>query len=550
MKISENFDRWMFDYKEGNLSAKDAEEFENFLLNNPEFEVDADAWDMAFILDTPTEYPFADKLEKKRRVAGWYYWSAAAMLLLLIGSTTIFVFSDTMENSISGAKQSFNVDLKSSNHYNALNTRLNLLSSNIQGETQFFDDQNHFESSYAENYNDESDFYSPQDQNEIVLVNDNHSNAILTGLSVGKTNEGNVLIEQQKLSGQGSVAKYQGNPESKSLAFNVNSKTNYKSGYSRGGLKKMYNRFERMLKYPVGLTNLRDPELIIPQNTLLAYNSAFTGGMLKARFEMNYRNQWTGSDFNSQELNISYDNYSNSLRGGIGFLVNAQDYGFGQFGDYNISLLYSPKMVVSRNIVIEPAVKMTLGSIVANGNSLIASSNIEMDRGRILQMGNETQLNGLSRQWYKDYGLGVMINTKWFYAGINADNLGRHYENVYGNELSSPSKSPVRLTAVAGFDYLSGTRKNMTLSPFVAYQQLGSYSELWSGVNYRAGWFTIGASASTRKEFTASVGMKFDKFKLVYSYDHTESMLTNQRFGSHNIGIRFNADRKNHRLTH
>ena len=57
----------MFDYKEGNLSAAEAEEFENFLIQHPEYEVDADAWDMAYVQSEPVIYPHAEKLEKKRR---------------------------------------------------------------------------------------------------------------------------------------------------------------------------------------------------------------------------------------------------------------------------------------------------------------------------------------------------------------------------------------------------------------------------------------------------------------------------------------------------
>ena len=143
----------------------------------------------------------------------------------------------------------------------------------------------------------------------------------------------------------------------------------------------------------------------------------------------------------------------------------------------------------------------------------------------------------------------MMVNAKWFFAGFNADNLSQHYENVYGNELSSPAKTPIRLSGIIGADYVSKA-KTMTYSPFVAYQQSGSQPEFWAGMNYRLGWMTVGGAVSNNKEFTASVGMKFETFKLVYHYDYTASALTQTRMGSHNIGIRFNAKRKNQRLTH
>ena len=85
----------------------------------------------------------------------------------------------------------------------------------------------------------------------------------------------------------------------------------------------------------------------------------------------------------------------------------------------------------------------------------------------------------------------------------------------------------------------------MTFSPFVAYQQFGDKPEIWGGMNYKLQKFIIGGSVSSNKEFTASIGMKFEKFKLVYRYDVTESVLMGVRVGSHNIGIRFNANRKN-----
>ncbi|MBK9592895.1 MAG: type IX secretion system membrane protein PorP/SprF [Crocinitomicaceae bacterium] len=537
----------MFDYKEGNLSAAEAEEFENFLIQHPEYEVDADAWDMAYVQSEPVIYPHAEKLEKKRRVAGWYYWSAAASLLLLLGSTTIYFFGDSeqaLENSmLSNSKRVVFSQLTSDNQtqISAYQRSSSLLSSITNGTSDYTS------GSYVTG---SMPVYTNSTSSGNIAENTSNTNTELSSGNKQYGSDENLLaVENAKLKGDNNIGKYAGNPESKNLSFDVSKKSSAKSGSGRGVVKKFYRRVEKMLGYPPGLTNLRDPELILPQNTLLAFNSSFTGGMLKSRFEMNYRNQWLGTDQASQELNISYDNYSYGLRGGVGILVNAQDYGMGQFGDYNMSLLYSPKLVINRNTVIEPSVKFTMGSLIANGTSLTADSDFEMDRGRLLQVGSADQLNGVSRQWYKDYGLGIMLNTKWFYAGFNADNLNGHYENVYGNDLSSPTKSPIKLSAVIGTDYKSN-KKTMIFSPFIAYQQYGKQPEFWGGLNYRQGFFMIGGAMSTKQEFTASVGMKFEGFKLVYHYDYTESLLTQNRMGSHNIGVRFNAKRKTQRLTH
>lgn len=554
MNISENFDRWMFDYKEGNLSAAEAEEFENFLLNHPEFEVDADAWDMAFVQQAPVEYPFQHKLEKKRRVAAWYYWGAAATLMLLISSSAIYLFStnDDLQTAVNKGQNS--LELASANHSMNSNSVVSNSSNQqilLTGLTA---------SSPNSTTNRSSAVFGNTSSNGSSLqsgsAHQNGSGHVVNTIGQhdlskgdGQTQSDLILLESQKIQGDNDAARYLDNPQSKELGFDVSKKGSMGSGGSYSALRKVYNRIERMLGYPVGLTNLRDQELLLPQSTVLAFNPAFTGGMLSSRFEINYRNQWLGSEQNSSELNISYDNYSYNMRGGVGFLINAQDYGYGQFGDYNFSLLYSPKLVVGKNVVIEPAVKLTLGSMVANGDVLAPESAFEMDRGRILNTISDNQMNGITQQWYKDYGLGLMVNTKWFYAGFSSDNLGRHYENVYGNELSSPSQSPIKLSGIIGTDYVSNI-KAMTFSPFVAYQQYGDKPEFWAGMNYRVGFMTLGGAISSNQEFTASAGLKFDRFKLVYHYDHTESAITQTRMGSHNIGIRFNAQRKNQRLTH
>ena len=175
-----------------------------------------------------------------------------------------------------------------------------------------------------------------------------------------------------------------------------------------------------------------------------------------------------------------------------------------------------------------------------------------MDRGRILSTPAAQQMNGNQQLWYKDYGLGFVLNTKWFYAGFSADNLNQHYENVYSVEgYATPSSTPVRFNGILGADYESLNRE-FSLSPFVAYQKFGDRQEIWGGTSMRYKKFIVGGSAgyttNNNVEWTASIGMKFEKFKLAYQYDQTKTTLTNQSIGSHNLTLRFNGVTKPPRL--
>lgn len=277
----------MFDYKEGNLSPEEVEEFEKFLLNHPEYEVDADAWDMAFVQNEPVEYPYAEKLEKKRRVAGWYYWSAAAMLVLLLGSSSLYLFNTTDqlesavtgEESLSGHHNDRTLPLVDS--FNSVNNRAGILFSELtDGVTDSYTNagnttgnnnqlaQNQLNAAVSGNV------VSGSDPN---LANSTHADNLPYANGAKKSQAGLIDLEANKVEGKTHVGKYAGNPDSKGLAFDVTKKTTVKSGSSFSALKKVYHRVERMLGYPVGLTNLRDPELLLPQSTLLSFNSAFAG---------------------------------------------------------------------------------------------------------------------------------------------------------------------------------------------------------------------------------------------------------------------------------
>ena len=78
----ENIDRWMFDYTEGNLSPEQETLLENYILNNPDLEVDLDAWQMATVSTEELVYAEKDKAYKKRRLLPYYIGAFSALLVI------------------------------------------------------------------------------------------------------------------------------------------------------------------------------------------------------------------------------------------------------------------------------------------------------------------------------------------------------------------------------------------------------------------------------------------------------------------------------------
>ena len=245
---------------------------------------------------------------------------------------------------------------------------------------------------------------------------------------------------------------------------------------------------------------------------------------------------------NSQLSTLYFDTYSAAARGGIGASLTYGDYQGGMYQNMTANLYYSPKFVINRHIVFEPALKVSMGRLARNVSKGNVEGVIELDRGNTYsQTGIETAMSNNS--WYKDYGLGFVLNTDWFYLGGFIDNIAGHDLRIYHPSADLIVESPKLYTAVIGFDYQS-RNKRTTLSPFLSYRQFGAKKEAWAGATAQFNWLTIGASYSSNNEYAASVGLKFKTFKLTYQLDMTESQFLQESFVSHNIGIRFNTKNK------
>jgi len=535
MKIPRNFDRWMFDYKEGNLSGSEMDYFENFMAENPQLNADINAWNDSYIPKQEIVYQGMANLQKSNKFAGWYGWSASITLLIMISIGGYFITTNNHSKlynlrdfnytgvSYPSVISSFNLNLKQSNtavaiQYSTSNSNLNSNNSDLKliGNSRFTKEITKNNSQYNLNETNHKDYKS-------FLLDD----------------EINKIESYSTKNKHSYSASYQLNPNFKvgKPRFDVKSKSKYGTlGYK---VKKVIRKIEKMSGYPVGLTNLKDPDLLIPNSNSLDFNAGFVGGFGAPRLEMRYRNQWMGHQNNLQSSIISFDTYSKSLRGGFGVVLNSNNFNNGSFTDNRVSLFYSPKFAVNSKIYFEPSIKMTLGLMTMNTSKINANSMLEIERGRIINTFPSNDLPIANNLWYKDYGLGFIINADKFYMGFQADNLAKHKQSIYGKNVTAS----VAYTAIIGMDYQSRNKK-MTLSPFVSYFNNSIQNEIWGGINMKYQSFTFGGSYSSQNEFSTSFGLKFKTFKLIYQYDRTKSYLADELISSHTIGLRMNTKRK------
>ncbi len=546
MQIPGNFDKWMFNYKEGNLSPEELDYFQKYMLHNPEYFEDVQAWNHAHIPNESFQYAGMNQLLQSQSAFQKYGKWAALLLLLISTGVGIQYFSNPIEKSThsSYSPRLQKLELSSQLQWNTIeNNQENeghhakldaAVSSNLAGSNiEVIDENGHVK-------NNAIIAVSANDQDAYEIYQPYHST-----YSVGE--KGRQAVQNEAIELRGGNASHQGayqqNPKYKQTTKEEDYKER-KSNLWGFRFRSLMRKIDKISGYPIALVNLRDPEIIIPNKNLLNFNPGFTGSTGNFRIGQDYRNQWMGKNNQSQLSTLYFDTYASGIQGGVGGSITYQDYNYGGFQNILASFYYSPKFALGKNIVFEPALKLSMGRMHKNSNKIGPDQLIELDRGRVLKAKSENAVAKTSNDlWFKDYGLGFVLNTKWFYIGGFADNLYGHDQSIYVADADLRLNSPVLYTGVIGFDYQSKDKKT-TLSPFMTYYKFGQKQEFWAGATAQFNWLTIGASYSSNKEYAGSVGLKFKTFRLNYQIDNVHSELLAGNFVSHNIGIRFNTRNK------
>lgn len=554
---SSNIDQWLFDYFEGNLSPLQEQNVEMFLFAHPDYEVDMDAWSNASASSSVDYYPGAEKLKRKR--AGFIFWmrSAAAFLLLLILVGAYFLIQPMNKN---GADQ-----VSSDNLF--LRTINNLALASSERNNTFLQNKTLYTNSagVSSNINSSNQNYTSQNiQNKHtkpVLLANQSTNQSLSNLpsygwrnteklttttsksSLGNSENGSpkdVLTIDASLVEPPIQVKNANLVESALISPKHDlmvTKSEEKSKTNRW-FSKISRKIKDMANSELALRNLRDPLYIIPGLTQRDINFASTGGLLATRVQSFSRAQWVGKNDQSVDIRLAADGYVQSLHGGIGFQIGYSNYKAGLLQNYEAALTYSPKFKVGNNFTLEPAVRFKMGTKDLNNNRVVPGQQTEWDRANLNTFSNAIQPSNMSRLWYRDIGVGVMLNAKWFFAGVNMDNLARHSENLYSGDAKNDARAPFNFTATIGTDYES-INKKVALSSYLVYQNYGKRNEGWLGLTFRYQWLTVGGALSTSLDPAASVGIKFNHFMLTYSMDYTKNHIQNDRYLSYQLSLRF-----------
>lgn len=543
-----NIDVWLFELREGNLSPEQVAKLEAFLLMHPEFDVDKDMWGLAQVEATEVIYPHQKRLER-RKAPVIYWWTSAAATLIVGGLFLMF-------NSSEAARS-----LSSENRQSSISTRVtNSENSNVQNELKL---SNFIEKKYlikSTQSKVKNNAFGHFESTSILLVNpaqhatnehqiQQHVNNFSPTIPSFKSNEEERLIAQNffdlgqfKLKKLSIASKDREGIQSykKEIAFEDwklhRTKASNSSQSFSYKMRSMKRAIQKMADNPIALKNLKDPHYHIPGMQAVDVNFGAVGTLLATRVQTTSRYQWLGN-LNEQLSNqLLVDGYVYAIRGGIGLQVNQSNYHNNAYQSTFAAITYSPKFSVSKNVTVEPAIRFKMGNKSINPSKISVGELVEFDRSNAQQFYSENETPTGNTLWFKDVGASVMVNTKWFFTGIQFDNLAQHHSNIYGSK--GTQRTPIHSVLTIGTDYQSANKK-MSFSPYLVYQKYGHLSEAWIGTNFRVNWLTIGAAISSNLEPSASLGVKFKHIALTYNADYTHSMLLSKSALSHQLTIRF-----------
>ena len=546
-----NIDRWLFELMEGNLSEEQIAQLEAFLLQHPELDVDRDMWQVAKVDPVEVEFPGQQKLIRRRPVGlymslGMASVAAFTTLGILIHSGNGNALSSD-QNQISSSDSQGGLEKAIA----AVDRSTGHLARSENSETYTTAVANESLGAAVTSGGD----YSSQTTSTAEIMN--RTNSMRTD-AVATNTQHTQSTQPAFTTGAGQAPEKQAHLQTsppEEITFHLNDKTagsqrsmnsqgysrfessSYKESFS-SKMSKMGRAVQRMLDNPVALKNFKDPHYHIPGMLPGDINFGSVGTLLATRVQTMSRLQWAGQD-NEQLINsVSIDGYNYGMRGGLGLQINHSYYGNGAIQNSCAALTYSPKFSVTREIIVEPSIRFKMGNKTIDPQQITTGSPVEMERRNVHNFYEQGQQPIGRNLWYKDLGLGLMVNTRWFYAGIQADNLLQHYDNIYSSDLSDPRRAGKHMVITAGTDYQS-RKEHFTVSPYLVYQQYESLSEGWLGVNFRYHWITVGGALSSSMEPAASLGLKFDHFMVTYNADYTYSGMLNNRQLSHQLTLRF-----------
>lgn len=568
----ENIDRWLFDYTEGNLSEDKVTILENYLLNNPDIEVDLDAWEDSKLVVENVSLPNKEKFKRKRKLTPFFF--TITLILLVFGSFWYLSSSSVENNKIvsninnqngvskpnkNDSKISSNLtfDAKSSLKqltYSELIKTKQATNSNASTIYSFDPNTSNLKNiASATAFPNSNNKLENNENNSHLRINSNSSQSKDISNSSDQaseqTNSLNLVLTPLRLKKIDSKTMKINHYQTEEEESNENDAQNDPDGLNLDlGNVKLFQKIEKVLEKDLGLSNIPDHTYAIPEYSNVDVLFSNIGATSQFRFQSTSIGRWI-EDAEQRKFSqqITLDGYSRSAQSGFGLQANYDYFANGSIQNWNTCLLFSPKIAVSRKISFEPALRFKIGNKLLNEERIENQSLVNFESQTSNQFNFDSSIAIGGKLWYRDLDLGFTINTPYFYLGGQISNVLRHQNNIYSNFENTEMRAQNVYNAIIGTQYISRNQQ-IQFSPYCFYERVNS-DRFFGGFSLKLNKVMIGGSYGTGNIASGTLGLSFRNFALFAQSSYGYVPAIDKKSFTHQLTIRFNSnvDKKSRR---
>jgi len=287
----------------------------------------------------------------------------------------------------------------------------------------------------------------------------------------------------------------------------------------------------------------------------LYLNPAFAGTGNNHRLIANYRNQWPNIANGYVTYSFSYDYNLTDLKSGVGLLFTADKAGSANLTSTNIDFIYSYKVQLSNKWIITPGLSFGYGSRDIDFNKLVFGDQLDFTNDGTAPTTDTQVANNLGSAHYFDFGAGMLLYNKTFWAGFSVKHLNEPNKSLLGDNSKIPMKTSIHGgVKIPLYNGVFKRDRISTISPSFVYQRQGNFDQLDVGLHFMYSPIMIGlwyrgipVQQEARDNISQDAlvlifGMQFDNLELGYSYDFTISNLGTASGGAHEVSVKYSLD--------
>lgn len=298
----------------------------------------------------------------------------------------------------------------------------------------------------------------------------------------------------------------------------------------------------------------QDPQFSQFYGAPLYLNPALTGSTDRARAGLNYRNQWPDLQHSFNTVSAYVDYFVKSMESGFGLMVNQHKESFLDFQSTELSLLYSYKLQVSKDLVMRTGIQGSYFQKTLNFEDLVFGNQIDIHNGQVIGPSGEVFERGAIVK-FGSVSAGALFYTSTTWVGLSFHHINKPNQSF----LDQESRLDRKFSIHAGHKimFTKGRRLRTVAYQFqersatfaVNYKKQGGFNQLDAGVQLYFQPLVLGAwyrgipIQSVNKVFKnesiiALVGLEINcDLAVGYSYDFTVSRLAGATGGAYEISL-------------